>query len=191
MLKFELENRNVKNAISKNEFRYVKDNYYIIVKTLKELLKTDFDTIAIYNYTSSIMPGFYERFYFHYRYLTLTDARKEQYKNKNMNESLEYCKKYFETLHRPDLAIKYLNTFPTIMFQTYKLGHYGFFFYELDKAILDFIIFINKFSDFKKFQSKCVIFLQLLNVQGGDYEDGYKWLISKDGLFGNTLIERY
>lgn len=190
-LKFDQEERPHVFPLTKDEFIYIKKNYDDLLNKVEQILSIDANTTFLYDFLNSIMPGFYERFYFRYCYLIITDIRTDVYDKKVLDDSLYYCKKFCEGVKSPEVYDKYMKTFPGIMYNFVTDNCYTFFDANLDELIIKFIKFVNEFDTFKSFKKDFAIFIKRISCGGDNYKDAYESLFDEKRLFPPRKIPRY
>lgn len=192
-LQFNPEDRPNVFPLTKDEFSYIKLHKIQLFKRVEQLLSIDANTTALYDYLSTILPGFYEKFYFRYCYLKITDLRVDKYDKEKLEDSLDYCKKFCEVVKSPEVYNKYMKYYPGIVynFVTDKDG-YAFFDANLDELVLKFIEFVDKFSTFEDLKKHYSDFRRDISCGGGNYKEIYLDITTNTRrLFPPRKIPRY
>lgn len=184
---FEINERDVSKAITKDEFNIIKTNKEFFITTITKFIQEGAAATRIYDFLNQYMPGFYERFYFHICYINTIDTRVDSYNQDIYNESLKYCKQYYNKIERPDLlqqqldhkGIMMLTRSNTMVFNTYMN----------DEVLILFFNFVDLFATFKEYYSSCTAFLRQVTFTYRAYKDALLSIDESWKLFGKPEIK--
>lgn len=187
---FNDDDRNTKNALTLNEFKFIKQNKAFLVETIKKFIEQKFAATHIYDFLNKYMPGFYARFYFHMCYVNVIDTRNEVFNEELMHDSLFYCKQYYEKLNRMDLYDGQIKN-KGIMFLVINQDGYIFNSYLYDAILITFFNFVDQFKTYDNYLKNNESFLSLINFAYESYQSDMEILDQSFLLFGKPKIEHY